>query len=53
MPKQVTITPQSTAQISRLGLVESAARDGIESANFYGGGCGSFSCNCNCFAEED
>ena len=49
---QNTITPAQTAEISRLELSIESARLGAESSNFYGGGCGSFSCNCNCFAEE-
>lgn len=51
MPQAIVI-PVPTAEVSRLGLSVESARTGVESSNFYGGGCGSFSCNCNCFAEE-
>lgn len=47
-----TITPTQTAEVSRLDLAVESARIGAEASNFYGGGCGSFSCNCNCFTEE-
>lgn len=47
---QNTITPTQTAEVSRLDLSVESARVAAESSNFYGGGCGPFSCNR--FAEE-
>ena len=47
-----TISPTQTAEVARLDLFVESARSGAESSNFYGGGCGSFNCSCNCFTEE-
>lgn len=50
MPQNI-VSPVVAPEVARLELSIDEVR-GAEGSNFYGGGCGSFSCNCNCFAEE-